>query len=160
MRIIRGKFWPNRDFCCFSSINIPLKKLQITTSRSSGPGGQSVNKSETKVQIRFNVKAADWLTQDVKNNFLVVNKAKLTQKGDFVVASDEFSSQSDNKRACIQKIEEALRKAQEYKPFVQLTFLEQIEENKSQEEILQYKISRREKRRKSKNIGYKTLGDF
>ncbi|XP_955421.1 uncharacterized protein TA17965 [Theileria annulata] len=72
----------------FFSVNIPLKKLQVTTSRSSGPGGQSVNKSETKVQIRFNVQSADWLTEDLKDKFLIVNKAKITQKGDFIVECD------------------------------------------------------------------------
>ncbi|UKK01043.2 peptide chain release factor 2 [Theileria orientalis] len=54
----------------FFSLNIPIKKLQISTSRSSGPGGQSVNKSETKVQIRFNVQSADWLSDELKEKFL------------------------------------------------------------------------------------------
>lgn len=106
------------------------------------------------------MKTADWLTQDVKDNFLIVNKAKLTQKGDFIVSSDEFSNQGDNKKACIQKIEDAIHQAKEYKPIIQQTFLEQMEENKSQEEILQYKILRRKRRRKSKDIGHKTWADF
>ncbi|UVC54238.1 peptide chain release factor 2 [Theileria orientalis] len=56
----------------FFSVNIPFKKLQVSTSRSSGPGGQSVNKSETKVQIRFNVQSADWLSDELKEKFLYV----------------------------------------------------------------------------------------
>ncbi|BAM40884.1 peptide chain release factor 2 [Theileria orientalis strain Shintoku] len=54
----------------FFSVNIPIKKLLVSTSRSSGPGGQSVNKSETKVQIRFNVHSADWLSDELKEKFL------------------------------------------------------------------------------------------
>lgn len=45
---------------------IPLKQLEITYSKSPGPGGQNVNKVNTKVDIRFKVSTATWLTNDMK----------------------------------------------------------------------------------------------
>lgn len=46
---------------------IPMNQLKITYSRSSGPGGQNVNCVDTKVDIRFHVKSADWLSEETKN---------------------------------------------------------------------------------------------
>lgn len=50
---------------------IPLDKLKITYSRSSGPGGQNVNKVDTKVDLRFHVKTSEWIPQQVRELLLV-----------------------------------------------------------------------------------------
>ena len=56
--------------CSFSAgtrkIFIPEAFLEELNSRSSGPGGQNVNKVNTKVELRFCVGAAHWLPEDVK----------------------------------------------------------------------------------------------
>ena len=48
------------------SIKIPVHQLTYTHSRSSGPGGQNVNKVNSKVDIRFNVDEADWIPDEAK----------------------------------------------------------------------------------------------
>jgi len=45
-------------------------KLDITYSRSSGPGGQNVDKVNTKVDLRFHVASAEWLSQDIRDRIL------------------------------------------------------------------------------------------
>lgn len=45
---------------------IPLNKVEITYSASSGPGGQNVNCVNTKVDLRFQVNSATWLTEEVR----------------------------------------------------------------------------------------------
>ncbi|SBO20120.1 conserved Plasmodium protein, unknown function [Plasmodium knowlesi strain H] len=50
------------------SFEIPFSQIQKVTARSSGPGGQSVNKAESKVQLRFNVDTAKWIPSTVKDN--------------------------------------------------------------------------------------------
>ena len=49
----------------FSKINIPFDKLQYNFSRSSGPGGQNVNKLNTKVELRMNLNS-DWLPTNIR----------------------------------------------------------------------------------------------
>lgn len=45
---------------------IPVEKLELSYCRSSGPGGQHVNKVNTKVDLRFHLKSADWLSEETK----------------------------------------------------------------------------------------------
>lgn len=46
---------------------IPLHEIEISYSRSTGPGGQNVNKVNTKVDVRFKLESATWLSDDIKN---------------------------------------------------------------------------------------------
>lgn len=50
---------------------IPIEKLTISYNRSSGPGGQHVNTTNTKVEIRFMVKDATWLPSEIRNKLLL-----------------------------------------------------------------------------------------
>lgn len=49
---------------------IPINKLQITYSRSSGPGGQHVNTVNTKVDLRFKLSEAEWIPEKTRNKLL------------------------------------------------------------------------------------------
>jgi len=49
---------------------IPLDKIQITYSASSGPGGQNVNSVNTKVDLRFQVDNATWLSEEIRTKLL------------------------------------------------------------------------------------------
>lgn len=68
---------PNAKFNGF----IPIDQLEITYSRSSGPGGQNVNTVNTKVDLRFNVKNAKWLSDDLKDKLL--ENVRKKRKNDF-----------------------------------------------------------------------------
>jgi peptidyl-tRNA hydrolase ICT1 len=49
---------------------IPIEELDITYSTSSGPGGQNVNKVNTKVDLRFKVESAKWLNEEVRQKLI------------------------------------------------------------------------------------------
>lgn len=49
---------------------IPLDKIQITYSGSSGPGGQNVNCVNTKVDLRFQVDSATWLSEEIRTKLM------------------------------------------------------------------------------------------
>jgi len=49
---------------------IPIEELEITYSTSSGPGGQNVNKVNTKVDLRFKVESAKWLNEEVRQKLI------------------------------------------------------------------------------------------
>jgi len=72
---MRNKSWPpeNKTEVLCSSLSSSVyvsDKLDITYSRSSGPGGQNVDKVNTKVDLRFHVASAEWLSQDIRDRIL------------------------------------------------------------------------------------------
>lgn len=58
-----------------------MNKITVTYSRSTGPGGQNVNKVATKVDLRFHVKTADWIPEAVRNKMLGTVRNKTEFRG-------------------------------------------------------------------------------
>jgi len=86
-------------------------EINFRTSRSSGAGGQHVNKTETKVEVLFDVSASQGLTEDEKK--LVLEKAinRINDEGILSVTSQKSRSQLDNKETAIEKLQQILLKA-------------------------------------------------
>jgi peptidyl-tRNA hydrolase ICT1 len=66
-----------------------LRRLEFNYARSSGPGGQNVNKLNTKAEVRFNVHTADWLEPEVRQRLLEYQSNKISKEGDLIVSSQE-----------------------------------------------------------------------
>jgi peptidyl-tRNA hydrolase ICT1 len=86
------------------NVVIPLDKLDFAFARSSGPGGQNVNKLNTKAEVRFNVYAADWLPHEVRMRLAEQQSNKINNDGELVVTSQEHRTQSKNKDDSIEKL--------------------------------------------------------
>jgi ribosome-associated protein len=80
-------------------------------SRSSGPGGQNVNKVNTRVELRFNIPNSAILTEEQRQILLEKLGTKLTADGLLLVTSQDSRSQLMNKEACIRKLYTLLEKA-------------------------------------------------
>lgn len=85
------------------------EELEIKAVRSSGPGGQHVNKASTKIELRFNVEESALLLEEEKQLLLERLKNHITQSGDLIITSQESRSQAANKEDAINKFYELLR---------------------------------------------------
>jgi len=92
-------------------IFIPMDKLEFAFARSSGPGGQNVNKLNTKAEIRFKVDTADWLPDAVRSRLKVYQSNKISKEGDLIITSQEHRTQAKNKDDCVQKLQEMIAEA-------------------------------------------------
>jgi ribosome-associated protein len=87
------------------SVTLPLEEIQLRFSRSSGPGGQHAQRSETRVEAVYDVEASTALTEAQKRR--VIAKAGPTLRA---VAQDE-RSQHRNRELAVERLVEALREA-------------------------------------------------
>ena len=86
-------------------------ELRFTASRSSGPGGQHVNKTSTKVELRFNIPNSAFFTEEEKEILLNKLKNKINSEGELIIVSQESRSQLKNKETVLAKFYELLEKA-------------------------------------------------
>ena len=91
--------------------NTILKELTYRTSRSSGAGGQHVNKTETKVEVLFDVMASEGLSDEEKELIKTKLASRISDEGLLAVSSQKSRSQLDNKDNAIEKLNHLLVKA-------------------------------------------------
>lgn len=83
----------------------------FNVSRSSGPGGQNVNKVNTKAELRFDIKNSSLLSDDEKLLITKNLEKKLTLDGILIITSSETRSLLQNKENCISKFYAIIEKA-------------------------------------------------
>ena len=88
-----------------------ISELTFLTSRSSGPGGQNVNKVNSKVELRFNIVGSEVLNAEQKQLLLEKLASKLTSDGLLIVTCQEDRSQLRNKEIATEKFSKLIIKA-------------------------------------------------
>lgn len=99
-----------RDLDLGDGIVVPAELLRAVTSRSSGPGGQHVNKTETRVTIEVAVDALP-LPDDRKARIRERLASRINREGILRVTSQAARSQIDNRDHALDRMEELLRDA-------------------------------------------------
>lgn len=90
---------------------IPENELGIKYVRSSGPGGQKVNKTSTKAQVRWNLDNSRILTEEQKSLARSRLENLLTKEGDIIIENDKTRSQPQNKEKAISRLNELVNQA-------------------------------------------------
>jgi ribosome-associated protein len=85
-------------------VSIPLRELEFTFARSAGPGGQNVNKVNTKATLRWAVARTPSLPDDIRERFLQRFRRRITKEGDLVMTSQRFRDQGRNVADCLEKL--------------------------------------------------------
>jgi len=83
---------------------VPINEIQITFARSSGPGGQNVNKVSSKAQLRWDIWGSRAYSTDEKARLVRELAPYLTWNNVVVLQSDETRSQLQNKERVIRKL--------------------------------------------------------
>ncbi len=84
--------------------SLPYSELEFSFVRSSGPGGQNVNKVNSKAVLRWNISGTTCFRVEDHLRILAKLAPRLTGEGDLIVTSDRFRDQKQNKEDCVEKL--------------------------------------------------------
>lgn len=90
---------------------IPGAEIVELASRSSGPGGQHVNTSSTRVSLRWNIRESSGLSEEARQRLLATLKPKLSRLGVLIVHSDRHRSRQRNLEAAHERLYELVKTA-------------------------------------------------
>ncbi len=96
---------PQQYLTVNSRIRVSTAEFHFSFTRSSGPGGQNVNKVNSKVTLRWNVAQSPSLPPDVRERFLAKYASRLTQSGELLISSQRFRDQPKNILDCVHRLE-------------------------------------------------------
>lgn len=99
------------DLFVKNGIIIPEHELTITSSRAGGPGGQHVNKTDTRITVRWNVNNTTTLSPEQKERVLQNLHTQLSTEGDLIIHNNESRSQFQNKKMALAQLAKVVAKA-------------------------------------------------
>lgn len=87
-----------------AEISIPATELGVSYARSAGPGGQNVNKVNSKAILRWRVVDSPSLPAAIRQRFLTRYATRVTNDGEVVISADEHREQPRNLTACYERL--------------------------------------------------------
>jgi ribosome-associated protein len=94
-----------------SQIAIPRREIQFSFVRSSGPGGQNVNKVASKAVLRWQVATSPSIPDHLRARLVGQLGRRMNDRGELVLTSQRYRDQSKNIEDCLQKLRELVAAA-------------------------------------------------
>lgn len=85
-------------------MSIPLREFRFQFARSGGPGGQNVNKVNTKAELRWHVAVSPSLPEGVRARLMAQQRRRVNSLGELVVTSQRFRDAGRNVADCLEKV--------------------------------------------------------
>ncbi len=103
---------PLREYVTINdNLRIPAAEIRFTAARGGGPGGQHVNKVNTRITLLFDVAASPSLTDDQRRIIMEKLAGRINQEGTLYIIAGEYRSQAGNKAAALTRFKDILRQA-------------------------------------------------
>lgn len=102
---------PTNALVVNGSVTIPRSELDVRVSRSSGAGGQHVNKTSSRVEIFWNISSSRAVSDEERARLLSKLGSKLTTEGSIRVVASDMRSQSRNRELAEERLAELVRRA-------------------------------------------------
>ena len=109
--LLERKIMSEKDIVINHILTIPWKEIEISHSRCGGPGGQNVNKLNTKVQLKWLMSTNTTLDEDLRSRILQKCASHVTKSGDIQVSGTQHRSQKRNLEYCIEHLRNILLEA-------------------------------------------------
>jgi ribosome-associated protein len=93
------------------SIQLGDEEIELIFIRSSGPGGQNVNKVSSAVQLRFNVLGSPSLPEELKQRLVRLAGRRMTSQGVLIIEARQYRSQEQNRQAALERLGRLIQQA-------------------------------------------------
>ncbi|CAO3662364.1 unnamed protein product [Rhizopus stolonifer] len=142
----------------FNEQKIPKEHITVTFSRSSGPGGQNVNKVNSKVDLRLSLSKATWIPEYAVAKLRCMSNLKKSKSDELIITSEKTRSQAKNikdcyiKLVCVIKESVAVQKEPDEATLKRVQQLQSLQENNRKD--FKKRISQKKSDRRSKGKDY------